>query len=64
MTSVDENLLSEITRICDDTGHSEKTKTILNWFIQECMTSGSRIDRSELKNQLIRLGKELEENQG
>ena len=64
MSSVNERLLNEITRLCDDASHSEKTKTILSWFIQECMKSGSRVDRSELKNQLIRLGKELEENQG
>ena len=60
MTSVQEHLYAEIKKICDKAGHSHKTEVILNWFADECMTSGSRIERSELKAQLLRLGKELE----
>ena len=60
MTSVKERLSNEIEKICDKAGHSDKTKVILRWFADECMTSGSRIERSELKAQLLRLGKELE----
>ena len=60
MTSVKERLSNEIEKICDKAGHSDRTKVILCWFADECMTSGSRIERSELKAQLLRLGKELE----
>jgi hypothetical protein len=60
MTSVQEHLYAEIEKICDKAGHSRKTKVILSWFADECMTSGSRIERSELKAQLLRLGKELQ----
>lgn len=60
MTSVQERLNNEIEKICKKAGHSDKTEVILRWFADECMTSGSRIERSALKAQLLRLGKELE----
>lgn len=62
MSIVTERLLNEISRICKDQDLSEKSEKILKWFAQECVSSGSRIERSELKAQLIRLGKDLLED--
>ena len=59
MMTVTERLISEISRICEEENYSEKTEKILIWFAKECISSGSRIERSELKAQLIRLGKDL-----
>ena len=59
MSTVTERLLDEISRICEEKELSERSEKILKWFAQECISSGSRIERSELKAQLIRLGTDL-----
>jgi len=60
MSIVMDDLLNEVERLCNEKNLSDKAKTIITWFAQECMTTSSRIDSSELKSQLMRLGREID----
>ena len=59
--SVIEDLLDEVERVCEKEGISEKATSIIKWFAKECMTTSSRIGSSELKAQVMRLGKYIGE---
>ena len=54
-----DDLLEGVERVCKEEGLSEKATSIIKWFAEECMTTSTRIRSSELKTQVMRLGKEI-----
>ena len=60
MSIVMDDLLSEVKRLCNEKSLSDTATTIITWFAHECMTTSSRIESSELKSQLMRLGREID----
>lgn len=59
--SIIEELLEELERVCKKEDIPEKAASIIKWFAEECMTTSSRIGSSELKAQVMRLGKYIGE---